>query len=208
MRRTETDRCRPDRAAPDPVGAQSERLMQGKTTGIRTGRFLYTEWLVEPGDDNPGAPVKLYDVLKDPEQYDNLADDKEYADAVARASSRRPGQGPAVVGRSPGAAARRPAVMSAGGPRRRDWGVGGGHLVVAWNVRHAPRPVYLEPRAPGLVHSRCSDPRRPPLPHSGPSRCSSAGNPSRAATEHLRHHPFSVERRSRRISARTAGTSG
>ena len=67
----------------DPVGIHTEQLLQGKTTGIRTGRFLYTEWLVEPGDDNPGATVELYDVLKDPEQYDNLADDKEYADTVA-----------------------------------------------------------------------------------------------------------------------------
>ena len=58
-------------------------MLQGKTTGIRTGRYLYTEWLVEPGDKNPGATVELYDVLKDPEQYDNLADDKEYADTVA-----------------------------------------------------------------------------------------------------------------------------
>ena len=67
----------------DPVGAHTERMLQGKTTGIRTGRYLYTEWLVEPGDKNPGATVELYDVLKDPEQYDNLADDKEYADTVA-----------------------------------------------------------------------------------------------------------------------------
>ena len=67
----------------DPVGAHTERMLRGKTTGIRTGRYLYTEWLVEPGDKNPGATVELYDVLKDPEQYDNLADDKEYADTVA-----------------------------------------------------------------------------------------------------------------------------
>jgi arylsulfatase A-like enzyme len=67
----------------DPIGAHTERMLQGKTTGIRTGRYLYTEWLVEPGDKNPGATVELYDVLKDPEQYDNLADDKEYADTVA-----------------------------------------------------------------------------------------------------------------------------
>ena len=67
----------------DPVGAHTRRTLQGKTTGIRTGRYLYTEWQVEPGNEHPGATIELYDVLQDPEQYDNLADDPEYADVVA-----------------------------------------------------------------------------------------------------------------------------
>ena len=68
----------------DPVGAHTTQTLQGKTTGVRTGRYLYTEWLVEPGNRHPGATVELYDVLEDPNQYDNLADDPTYADVVAR----------------------------------------------------------------------------------------------------------------------------
>ncbi|RYP84907.1 hypothetical protein EKO23_14150 [Nocardioides guangzhouensis] len=68
----------------DPVGAHTKRTLQGKTTGIRTGRYLYTEWLVGPHNKHPGATAELYDVLKDPEQYDNLAGDPAYHDVVAR----------------------------------------------------------------------------------------------------------------------------
>jgi arylsulfatase A-like enzyme len=67
----------------DPVGAHTRRTLQGRTTGVRTGRFLYTEWLVGPRMKHPGATVELYDVLEDPDQYDNLAEDPAYADVVA-----------------------------------------------------------------------------------------------------------------------------
>jgi arylsulfatase A-like enzyme len=65
------------------VGAHTRKMLRAKTTGIRTGRYLYTEWLVEPGDDNPGATVELYDVLKDPNEYVNMAMDPDKKALVA-----------------------------------------------------------------------------------------------------------------------------
>ena len=58
-----------------PVGARQTHMMLGKITGIRTSRYLYTEWQPEPGTKHPGILVELYDVLADPEQYVNLAVD-------------------------------------------------------------------------------------------------------------------------------------
>jgi hypothetical protein len=48
-------------------------MMLGMVTGIRTSRYLYTEWQPEPGDEHPGVLVELYDLTKDPEEYVNLA---------------------------------------------------------------------------------------------------------------------------------------
>ncbi|MBD8869789.1 sulfatase family protein [Nocardioides donggukensis] len=69
-------------AAVDPVGSQTDDMLLAKISGLRTGRYLYTEHQPEPGDAKPGILVELYDVLEDPEQYDNLAIDPEYADLV------------------------------------------------------------------------------------------------------------------------------
>jgi arylsulfatase A-like enzyme len=60
-------------AATQPIGAHQTHMMLGRTTGIRTSRYLYTEWQPQPGSKNPGILVELYDVLADPEQYVNLA---------------------------------------------------------------------------------------------------------------------------------------
>jgi arylsulfatase A-like enzyme len=65
-------------AAKQPVGAHQTHMMLGKVTGIRTGRYLYTEWQPEPGAKHPGILVELYDVLADPEQYVNLAVDGKH----------------------------------------------------------------------------------------------------------------------------------
>jgi len=70
-------------AAKQPVGAHQTHMMLGKVTGIRTGRYLYTEWQPEPGAKHPGILVELYDVLADPEQYVNLAVDGQH-DALLR----------------------------------------------------------------------------------------------------------------------------
>jgi len=56
-----------------PVGARQTEMMLGMVTGIRTSRYLYTEWQPEPGDEHPGVLVELYDLTKDPEEYVNLA---------------------------------------------------------------------------------------------------------------------------------------
>ena len=65
-------------AAKQPVGARQTHMMRGKVTGIRTSRYLYTEWQPEPGARRPGILVELYDVLADPEQYVNLAVDGKH----------------------------------------------------------------------------------------------------------------------------------
>jgi arylsulfatase A-like enzyme len=65
-------------AAKQPVGAHQTRMMLGKVTGIRTARYLYTEWQPEPGARDPGILVELYDVLADPQQYVNLAVDGKH----------------------------------------------------------------------------------------------------------------------------------
>lgn len=62
-------------ARKQPVGARSKKMMLGKTTGIRTGQYLYTEWQAEPGDPKSNVRQELYDVLADPNQYVNLAVD-------------------------------------------------------------------------------------------------------------------------------------
>lgn len=64
--------------AQQPVGARQTHMMRGKITGIRTGRYLYTEWQPEPGARHTGIRVELYDVLADPEQYVNLAVDGKH----------------------------------------------------------------------------------------------------------------------------------
>lgn len=84
---TETDPTRAARReleAVDPVGAHQRETMQGKTTGIRTSRYLYTEWLTEPSVKNPGVTVELYDVIEDPDQYENLAVDGKHDDLLAQ----------------------------------------------------------------------------------------------------------------------------
>jgi arylsulfatase A-like enzyme len=84
---TETDPTRAARralAAIDPVGAHQPEMMQGKTTGIRTSRYLYTEWLTEPSVRKPGVTVELYDVQADPDQYVNLAVDGEHDQLLAQ----------------------------------------------------------------------------------------------------------------------------
>lgn len=67
----------------DPIGLQTKKLLRGKVTGLRTPQYLYTEWKSEPWDWEPGIERELYDIRKDPDQYDNLALDPEYADVVA-----------------------------------------------------------------------------------------------------------------------------
>jgi arylsulfatase A-like enzyme len=69
--------------AVDPVGAHSATMLLGKVTGLRTGRYLYTEWQPEPNDPKPGILTELYDVRKDPNQYDNLAVDPANDELVA-----------------------------------------------------------------------------------------------------------------------------
>lgn len=66
----------------DPIGLQTKKLLRGKVTGLRTPQYLYTEWLSEPWDWEPGIERELYDIRADPEQYHNLATDPEYADLV------------------------------------------------------------------------------------------------------------------------------
>ncbi|QIX26930.1 sulfatase [Nocardioides sp. JQ2195] len=56
-----------------PVGAHSKKMLQGRVTGIRTGRYLYTEWNYDPGVSRKVVDTELYDVVADPEQYENLA---------------------------------------------------------------------------------------------------------------------------------------
>jgi arylsulfatase A-like enzyme len=77
-------------AAKQPIGAHQTYMMRGTVTGIRTGRYLYTEWLSEAR--HPGILVELYDVLADPEEYVNLAVDgkheallKEFHQVLAQA---------------------------------------------------------------------------------------------------------------------------
>ena len=58
--------------------------------GVRTSRYLYTEW---DGDTNPALPQKeLYDTYADPYQLNNLANDPAYLTRRARArpGARRP----------------------------------------------------------------------------------------------------------------------
>ena len=68
----------------DPVGAHSPTMLRGKVTGLRTGRYLYTEWEPEPGDPKPGILTELYDVLADPNEYENLAVDPANDELVAQ----------------------------------------------------------------------------------------------------------------------------
>lgn len=62
-------------AESQPVGARQTEMMLGKVTGIRTGQYLYVEWQAEPGDPKTNVRTELYDVLEDPDQYDNLAEE-------------------------------------------------------------------------------------------------------------------------------------
>lgn len=70
-----TNTARKALAAEQPVGARQTEIMLGKITGIRTSRWLYTEWQPEPGTKKPGILVELYDVRADPDEYVNLAVD-------------------------------------------------------------------------------------------------------------------------------------
>lgn len=75
---TETDpsgRVRKQLMQDDPIGAHTDRDLRSRVTGIRTSRYLYTEWLPVPGAGKDQVLVELYDLEKDPEQYDNLAVD-------------------------------------------------------------------------------------------------------------------------------------
>jgi arylsulfatase A-like enzyme len=73
-----TNAARKALAAAQPVGARQTEIMLGKITGIRTSRWLYTEWQPEPGARKPGILVELYDLRADPEEYVNLAVDGEH----------------------------------------------------------------------------------------------------------------------------------
>lgn len=68
-----TNAARDELAKTQPIGARQTSMMLGKVTGIRTSRYLYTEWQPEPGEKKPGVLVELYDVTKDPDEYVNLA---------------------------------------------------------------------------------------------------------------------------------------
>ncbi|MDN5895403.1 MAG: sulfatase, partial [Nocardioides sp.] len=68
----------------DPIGARPKQQLRGRVIGLRTHRYLYTEWAREPWDWEPGVDRELYDVLKDPEQYDNLAVDPKHKKLVAQ----------------------------------------------------------------------------------------------------------------------------
>lgn len=69
-------------ARTQPIGARQTEMMLGKITGIRTGRWLYTEWQPEPGAKHPGILVELYDVQADPDEYVNLAVDGEHQELL------------------------------------------------------------------------------------------------------------------------------
>lgn len=59
------------------------RRVRGKVTGLRTSRWLYTEWLPDRVSRR-GPLVELYDVTADPQQYDNLADDGRHEELLGR----------------------------------------------------------------------------------------------------------------------------
>lgn len=73
-----TNAARKALAEDQPVGARQTKIMLGKITGIRTSRWLYTEWQPEPGAKKPGILVELYDVRADPDEYVNLAVDGKH----------------------------------------------------------------------------------------------------------------------------------
>ena len=67
------------------VTAQGVELLEAKSALPATYTVDGTiGWLRLPRPLGPGATVELYDVLEDPDQYDNLADDPTYADVVAQ----------------------------------------------------------------------------------------------------------------------------
>jgi arylsulfatase A-like enzyme len=57
-----------------------EAYASQRILGVRTSRYLYTEW----DSDNPFAPdIELYDTYADPFQLDNVARSPDYASVVA-----------------------------------------------------------------------------------------------------------------------------
>lgn len=79
---TPTEAARKALESEQPIGARQTEVMLGKVTGIRTSRWLYTEWQPEPGERRPGILVELYDVRADPDEYVNLAVDGEHQEIV------------------------------------------------------------------------------------------------------------------------------
>ncbi len=50
----------------------------GKTFGLRTDQYAYIQY-----DEDAGSGIELFDMVKDPKQFTNLALDPDYADLVA-----------------------------------------------------------------------------------------------------------------------------
>lgn len=68
----------------DPGLLAARPPLQARVNGLRTNRWLYTEWLLEPHQRRKAPRFELYDLWVDPEQYRNLAGAPEHADVRRR----------------------------------------------------------------------------------------------------------------------------
>lgn len=67
-----------------PVGVHTGKMLRGRVTGIRTGRYLYTEWDYGKNGSNKNIATELYDVKADPNQYENLAVQAGHEELIAQ----------------------------------------------------------------------------------------------------------------------------
>ena len=58
--------------------AATDELLRGRVTGIRTARYLYTEWQPEPGEKRPGVLVELSGENAQPEHDDASYEPREH----------------------------------------------------------------------------------------------------------------------------------